>query len=77
MAGLVLRNSRRGPRVLFFDLTTRGPSLFSNLNPKLAVLGVSRGQMEKIRPFLYVNGGHLYSKSGLTFSFWPPGGEFI
>ena len=76
MAGLVLTNSRRGPRVLFFDLTTRGPSLFSNLNPKLAVLGVLRGQMEKKTIFI-CKWGYLYSKSGLTFSFWPPGGEFI
>ena len=28
---------------------TRGPSLFSNLNDQMAVLGLSRRQMKKIR----------------------------
>ena len=31
-------------------LPTRGPSLFCNLNPEMAVLGLKRGQMKKIGP---------------------------
>ena len=33
----------------FLNLATRGPSLFSNQNPEMAVLGVKRSQMKKIR----------------------------
>ena len=58
-------------------LATRGPSLFSNPNPKLAVVGVLRGQMAKIRPLSLCKWGCLYNKSGLSFPFRPSGGEFI
>ena len=46
-----------GMALSFLDLATRRLSLFCNPNTKLAVLGVSRGQIAKIRPFFYENGG--------------------
>ena len=51
LAELVHWHGQRGPLGLFFYLTTRGPSLYSNQNPKLAVLG---GQMAKIRTFCFM-----------------------
>ena len=45
------RPYQEGTALSFLILATRGLSLFSNPNPKLAVLGVSRGQIAKIRPF--------------------------
>ena len=63
----------------FFEMATRGPSLFSDRNPEMAVLGLKRDQMKKIRPLRLCKwgGGYFDNKSGLIFSFWPPGGEFI
>ena len=50
----------------FWNLNTRGPSLFCNLNPKLAVLAFWRGQMAKIRPFfLCIWGGNCILKVAL------------
>ena len=54
----------------FLNLATRGPSLFSNPNPKLAVLGVLRGQMANIRlPTLCKCGGNCIIKVALSFGF--------
>ena len=46
-----------GPNELFAKTATRGPSLFSKRNPKMAVLGPERAQNAKLRPFLFLNGG--------------------
>ena len=56
---------------------TRGLSLFSKQTPAIAVSGLKRGQMKKIRPLCLYKWGVFVYKSGLIFSFWPPGGEFI
>ena len=39
------RTIPQGIMFSFFYLTTRGPSLFSNPNTKLAVLGIIRGHI--------------------------------
>ena len=61
----------------FGFFATRGRSLFSNRNPEMAVLGPKRGQMKKIRPLRLCKWGYFDNKSGLIFSFWPPGGKVI
>ena len=39
------------PNELFAKTATRGPSLFSKQNPKMAVYGPERAQNAKLRPF--------------------------
>ena len=46
-----------GPNELFAKTATRGPSLFSNRNTKMAVLGPEWDRNAKVRPFLFLNGG--------------------
>ena len=39
-----------GIALSFFEMATRGPSLFSDRNPEIGILDLERGQMKKIKP---------------------------